>query len=536
DNVVDGMGRQFLTSNSTIMHVVNNIPEFTMRTGSITVNGAATGYNGADIAVQSGSVPVVFTVQNFIEQINSDRFDGAGMDNTEETQTVRFTLNAVVNSGAPGLFAAGPAVANSAGAGFTDQNLTFTVAPGASGIATITISATDNGTDLMTPGNGQQTTANQTFCISVYGTQPFAGDLAIADRGARVYNGSVMLVHTNAGSMAFPTQNVIDNGLVDAYELTVVTNSPLMGPLAGKSFLEYVVIDYETIVSAKGRGQQGLFGVNSVSQNRRTISTGQHFRVPLGVDLMPFEAGAATRGQFMVVDAEFEPALGKVILVDPTMPDGANQTLLTQGGELFFPTGGSVAPAGSPDAGDIYVTDVGNVFARKNNNERKIIRITSGGAQTALITEINNFQGHLENPPLTITNLYHPTGIDVDPVSGDLYIADSFSKVIWKLGRTGAGTFDVALTGVSVDADFLQPVHLAVAPNGGMAPRFIYITDGKTVAPGSAYAVGTRLLHKLDLLSIDANGSANSTIFTMDGMMQEPRGIEIIPTDPLTGN
>ena len=309
-----------------------------------------------------------------------------------------------------------------------------------------------------------------------------------------------------------------------------------MGPLAGKSFLEYVVIDYETIVSAKGRGQQGLFGVNSVSQNRRTISTGQHFRVPLGVDLMPFEAGAATRGQFMVVDAEFEPALGKVILVDPTMPDGANQTLLTQGGELFFPTGGSVAPAGSPDAGDIYVTDVGNVFARKNNNERKIIRITSGGAQTALITEINNFQGHLENPPLTITNLYHPTGIDVDPVSGDLYIADSFSKVIWKLGRTGAGTFDVALTGVSVDADFLQPVHLAVAPNGGMAPRFIYITDGKTVAPGSAYAVGTRLLHKLDLLSIDANGSANSTIFTMDGMMQEPRGIEIIPTDPLTGN
>jgi photosystem II stability/assembly factor-like uncharacterized protein len=536
DGIKNPGGMNFNPTNSTIMHVVNNIPEFTMRTGSITVNGAATGYNGADIAVQSGSVPVVFTVQNFIEQINSDRFDGAGMDNTEETQTVRFTLNAVVNSGAPGLFAAGPAVANSAGAGFTDQNLTFTVAPGASGIATITISATDNGTDLMTPGNGQQTTANQTFCISVYGTQPFAGDLAIADRGARVYNGSVMLVHTNAGSMAFPTQNVIDNGLVDAYELTVVTNSPLMGPLAGKSFLEYVVIDYETIVSAKGRGQQGLFGVNSVSQNRRTISTGQHFRVPLGVDLMPFEAGVATRGQFMVVDAEFEPALGKVILVDPTMPDGANQTLLTQGGELFFPTGGSVAPAGSPDAGDIYVTDVGNVFARKNNNERKIIRITSGGAQTALITEINNFQGHLENPPLTITNLYHPTGIDVDPVSGDLYIADSFSKVIWKLGRTGAGTFDVALTGVSVDADFLQPVHLAVAPNGGMAPRFIYITDGKTVAPGSAYAVGTRLLHKLDLLSIDANGSANSTIFTMDGMMQEPRGIEIIPTDPLTGN
>jgi hypothetical protein len=44
------------------------------------------------------------------------------------------------------------------------------------------------------------------------------------------------------------------------------------------------------------------------------------------------------------------------------------------------------------------------------------------------------------------------------------------------------------------------------------------------------------MLHKLDLLSIDANGSANSTVFAMDGFLQEPRGIEIVPTDPLTGN
>ena len=135
-----------------------------------------------------------------------------------------------------------------------------------------------------------------------------------------------------------------------------------------------------------------------------------------------------------------------------------------------------------------------------------------------------------------ITNLYHPTGIDVDPVSGDLYIADSFAKTIWKLPRTGALTYGPALVGVSVDADFQQPVHLAIAPNGGGASQFIYITDGATVSPGSLYAVATRMLHKLDLLSIDANGSANSTVFAMDGFLQEPRGIEIVPTDPLTGN
>jgi photosystem II stability/assembly factor-like uncharacterized protein len=528
-----GARRRFNGDTGAAMHVINNIPEFTLRTEAITVNGAATGYNGANIAVQSGPMPVVFTIANFIEAINADRGVTTGPPvNDEDAQTVRFTLNAAINAGSPMLFtvAGQPTVANSAGAGFTDQNLAFTVAPLAAGIATITISATDNGGPAGS-GNGEQTTASQTFCISVYGTQPFAGDLAIADRGARVYDGSLMLVHTNAASATFPMQSIIDNTLVDAYELTIVTNSTA---LAGKSFLEYVVIDYETIVSAKGRGQQGLFGVNSVSQNRRTISTGQHFRVPLGVDLMPFEAGAATRGQFMVVDAEFEPALGKVILVHPAT---GNQTLLTQGGELFFPTGGSVAPAGSPDAGNIFVTDVGNVFGQtveKNNNPRKIIRIAPDGTQTLLFSQMNDFRIPQTNG--MITNLYHPTGIDVDPVSGDLYIADSFAKTIWKLPRTGALTYGPALVGVSVDADFQQPVHLAIAPNGGGASQFIYITDGATVSPGSLYAVATRMLHKLDLLSIDANGSANSTVFAMDGFLQEPRGIEIVPTDPLTGN
>ncbi|MFT4586545.1 MAG: hypothetical protein ACI9VS_002959 [Candidatus Binatia bacterium] len=78
----------------------------------------------------------------------------------------------------------------------------------------------------------------------------------------------------------------------------------------------------------------------------------------------------------------------------------------------------------------------------------------------------------------------------------------------------------------------------AVPPNGGGAPQFICLTDGKTVPPSAAFgaAAGTRLLHKLDLLSIDGNGSADSTVFTMDGFMQEPRGIEIVPIDPLTGN
>jgi hypothetical protein len=506
----------FNGSMDTETHVVNNPPVFTLTTDPLTINGAAAGYSGSDMVVQSDSSgPLIFTVSDFAKSINSDDL----MTGNEIGQTVNFTITANDN---PTLFAVQPTIGYSAGAGFADSDLTFATAPGVSGIATITVRATDNGFG----GIGQQSSAPQTFCISVYGVRPFTGDLAIADRGARVYNGSVMLVHTNAGSGAFPTQSIIDNGLVDAYELTVVTND---FTIPGKSFLEYVVIDYETIVSAKGRGRQGLYAVNSVTQTRRLISAGQHFRVPLGVDIMPDEAGLGIAGQFAVVDAEFEPALGKALLVHPTT---GVQTLLTQGGELFFPTGISVAPGGSPDAGDIYVTDVGNVFGKtseKNNNPRKIVRITPGGVQDLLISEINNFT-------IPITNLFHPTGIDVDPISGDLYIADSFARSIWKLPRTGMGAFAGALVGVSVDADFLQPVHIAVAPNGGATPQFLYVTDGATVGPLNPYPAGTRRLHKVDLLNIDGNNSAISTIFTMDGFFEEPRGIEIIPSDPLTGN
>ena len=256
--------------------------------------------------------------------------------------------------------------------------------------------------------------------------------------------------------------------------------------------------------------------------------------VPLGVDLLPFEAGA-NAGSYMVVDAEFEPALGKVILVNPTMGAGVNQTLLTQGGELYFPTGGTVAPAGTPDiAGQIFVTDVGKVFGKtseKNNNPRKIVQIDPAtGVQTLLISEINDFTIPITNG--MITNLFHPTGIDVDPTSGDLYIADSFSKTVWRLEHTGGGAFAGMLEAFSIDADFIQPVHLTVDPGG----NFIYMTDGKTVAPNSAYAGGTRLLHKIDMGTFAPATGASSIIFTMDGFLQEPRGIEIIPIDPLTGN
>lgn len=517
----------FNGSMDTEAHVVNNPPVFSLTTDPLTINGMAAGYNGSDVVVQSDAGgAMAFTVSGFARSIDSD----ALMTGNETGQTVSFAVNANDN---PALFATQPAIGASAGPGFAASDLTFTTIQAVSGIANITVRADDNGFG----GNGQQSSATRTFKIVVYGLRPLAGDLLVADRGNRVFTGDLLLMHEPPAPPVFPEQNLVDNGLVDAYEVAVWTNSTLV---PGCPLLEYVVIDYETIVSAKGRGRQGLFGVDAVGLNRRTISSGQHFKVPLGVDVIPHGPNAMPlthAGKFVIADAEYEPALSKILIVDPSQPAGVNQTLLTQGDELFFTTGITVAPGGSPNEGDIYATDVGNVFGKtseKNVNPRKIVKINpQDGTQTLLLMEVNNFS--LPISGMAITNLYHPTGIDVDPFTGDLYIADSFSKVIWKLESMG-GTFPGPLVGVSVDGDFRQPVHITAAPNGMAASRFLYVTDGATVSPGAAYAGGTRLIHKVDL-SIDISVNANnSAIFTQDGFLKEPRGIEIIPGDPLTGN
>ena len=215
---------------------------------------------------------------------------------------------------------------------------------------------------------------------------------------------------------------------------------------------------------------------------------------------------------------------------------GSNQ----QGNNLWWLTGLTVAPSGTPDvAGMIYTTDIGNVHgktANKNDQKREIIQIAPDGAQTLLISQTNDFTIPITNG--MITNLFHPTGIDVNPINGHLFIADSFSKTIWELGRDvgdGANGSNADLKAHSIDGDFLQPVHLAVDRTG----TFIYMTDGETVGPPSAYPVDTRLIHRI---TIGDPPESNSLIFNQNGgavvqgILEEPRGIEIIPVDPLTGN
>ncbi len=434
----------------------------------------------------SPSMPVAVSVAGWATGI------GPG-DAGETAQTVGFQ---VMSNDNPGLFAVQPAVASSGPGSYPDSALTFTLVPGANGIANVSVAALDDGA-------GAPQSAAQSFRILAYTVMPQSDDLLIADRGPRVFTGALLLLHTDPGP-GDSVQNLLDDGLVDAYDVTVRDND---------GTLEYVVLDYETIVSAKGRGRQGLFGVDSVTLARRTISEGQYFRVPVAVDKL-------ADGRLIVADSEFEPNVGKLVVVDPAQPSTANQSLLLPGGsanEFFWVTGMSVAPAGAPNAGKIYVSDVGNVLGKtvqRNAPPRKIIEVDPGTGDHTVLFSGESDTGFTSAGGV-ITTPHFPVGIDVDPATGDLVIADAFARKVWRMApAVGAPLFEL-----SVDSDFRQPTHVAI--QGTLTSGKVFVSDAKADAPA-----GQRLLHRIDPTQPK---ESNSTVFTQDGVFAEPRGLEIVP-------
>jgi len=81
-------------SQASLEHVVNNIPKFALRTGAMTIDGNAMGYNGPNIAVQNANN--TFDVADLIELAHPDN-DG---DNQEGSQSVSFTVTTTVVSAA----------------------------------------------------------------------------------------------------------------------------------------------------------------------------------------------------------------------------------------------------------------------------------------------------------------------------------------------------------------------------------------------------------------------------------------------------
>lgn len=246
------------------------------------------------------------------------------------------------------------------------------------------------------------------------------------------------------------------------------------------------------------------------------ISEGQHFRVPIAVEPL-------ADGKLIVADSEYAPNVGKLIVVDPSQPSTSNQSLLLPSGgpnEFYWVTGMSVAPPGAPNAGKIYVSDVGNVFgagAHRNTPPRKIIEVDPGSGDHTVLFSGENDLGFTSSG-VEITTPHYPVGIDVDVETGDLVIADALGRKVWRMAPApGAPLFEL-----SVDPDFVQPTHVVI--HGTLSSGTVFVTDAKAYAP-----VGQRLLHRVDP---SQPKESNSTIFTQDGILTEPRGLEVIPKLP----
>ena len=72
----------------------------------------------------------------------------------------------------------------------------------------------------------------------------------------------------------------------------------------------------------------------------------------------------------------------------------------------------------------------------------------------------------------------------------------------------------------AISASFNQPTHAAIS--GTLGAGSVWVTDA--IADGGP---GTRFLHRID--TSNADPAANTMIFAQDGILEEPRGIEVIP-------
>ena len=314
-----------------------------------------------------------------------------------------------------------------------------------------------------------------------------SGDLIIADRGPAVYHGAVNLI----GRTGPTTQSVVSTLMNDPYDVAIDQNG------------DFIVIDYETVVSAKGRGTQGLYRIDRLTLDVTLLSTGGQFVVPAGVVVEP-------DGRILVLDIAAFNLTGAVFRVDPSQPLPTGQTVLARGGvtgsHLYYPTGIGIAPVGAPTAATVYVSDIGN-----------------GGDRPPKILEINPVNGAQRVVALGRVNVaagertfIYPAGLDVG-LDGKVLVVDAHARKIFEVDPYAEDLENNARV-ISEDAKFIQPTHVAIDPVSG----HLFVTDA--IANGG---IGRSFIFEIDPANGDLSG--NAAIVTMDGIMEEPRGIKVVP-------
>lgn len=157
----------------------------------------------------------------------------------------------------------------------------------------------------------------------------------------------------------------------------------------------------------------------------------------------------------------------KIRLITKTAPGNGTTTLLAGTSNGYVDGASGTAAFSSPtgiavsSSGDVYVTDTNNCVVRK----------ISAGQVTTLAgagpTSCSSTDG-----TATAARFDHPSGIALDPTSGNLYVADTVSNKIRRITPQGVVT-TIAGSGVSGSADgtgtsatFNTPTGIAVDSNG----------------------------------------------------------------------
>ena len=288
---------------------------------------------------------------------------------------------------------------------------------------------------------------------------PSTGDLYMSD-----YNNNVIrMVAKSTGIVT----TVAGNGL-SGYngDGMLATSSRLSGPIGiaidpstsdlyiadfGNRIIRLVTKSTGVISTIAGTGYPGYSGDGGLATNAT-------FTNPEGVDVDP------STGNFYVTDEDRGVA---------RMITKSTGIITTIGGTgvLRFPKGIAVAAV----TGNIYIADDGNNVIRVITKSTGIISKFAG-------TGGQGYSG--DGGPATSARLYHPRGIAIDALSGNIYIADTYNNAIRMVAKstgiitTVAGTRRSGYSGDGGQATLAMlshPYSMAIDASSGM----MYIADSE---------------------------------------------------------
>lgn len=269
------------------------------------------------------------------------------------------------------------------------------------------------------------------------------------------------------------------------------------------------------------------------SGTAQCISTSSYVDVVVGIDDRPSIAtlsvnlidkpfnGQATASGIVV-------ASGSYSLLGPEgmgFPLGNTPVVTTFAGSISiydYVEGNGVA-ARFHDPYGVAVDAQGNVLAVDTWNHA-IRKITSSGS-------VSTFAGGggsgLLNGTGTAAKFYTPIGIGIHPITGDIFVADTYNKVIRKITPSGVVTtfagsgFSGTINGIGTAASFSGPAGITVDTLGNI---YVAESGSNTIAKITSDAVVTRIAGSGAQGFADGTGNA-ATFHTPYGIALGPDGM-----------